>query len=88
MPAPLRRRHRHLRLLLVQRADRSAGGLWGQRRGQLITLKKGQKLRAAYIDFGDRFGSEKSYRKNKLPASGVLLEEKDIDIQQLKIDTE
>ena len=55
---------------------------------QLITLKKGQKLRAAYIDFGDRFGSEKSYRKNKLPASGVLLEEKDIDIRQLKIDTE
>ena len=68
--------------LIPKMATRTSGG------NQLITLKKGQKLRAAYIDFGDRFGSEKSYRKNKLPASGVLLEEKDIDIQQLKIDTE
>lgn len=68
--------------LIPKMATRTSGG------NQLITLRKGQSLKAAYTDFGDRFGSGKSYRKTKLPAAGVLLEEKDIDFQQIKINTD
>ncbi len=67
--------------LIPQKATRSSGGV------QLITLKKGQTLTAAYTDFGDNFQNVKSYRKLKIPAAGTLLEEKNIEIQQIKIDT-
>ena len=50
-----------------------------------MTLKKGQKLKAAYTDFATRFEDTKGYRKIKIPAVGILLSEKDIDKQQLKI---
>lgn len=52
---------------------------------QLMTLKKGLKLKAAYSDFAERFEETKGYRKLKIPATGILLSEKDIDKQQLKI---
>ncbi len=67
--------------LIPQKTTRTSGGV------QLMTLKKGQTLAAAYVDFGDRFQNVKSYRKLKIPATGTLLEERDIDIQQIKIDT-
>ena len=67
--------------LIPQKATRTSGGV------QLINLKKGQTLAAAYSDFGDNFQNVKSYRKLKIPATGTLLEEKNIDIQQIKIDT-
>ena len=52
---------------------------------QLITLRKDQTLREAHIDFEGKFENAKGYRKLKIPATGTLLEEKNIDIQQIKI---
>ena len=52
---------------------------------QVFTLKKGQRLVGAYTDFAERFEDTKGYKKIKIPATGILLSEKDIDKQQLKI---
>jgi len=65
--------------LIPQKATRTSSGV------QLLTLKKGQKLREAHVEFESKFENTKGYRKLKIPATGTLLEEKDIDIQQLKI---
>jgi DNA gyrase subunit A len=65
--------------LIPQKATRTSSGV------QLFTLKKGQKLREAHVEFEGKFENPKGYRKLKIPATGTLLEEKDIDIQQLKI---
>ena len=65
--------------LIPQKTTRTSAGV------QLMTLKKGQKLKAAYTDFATRFEDTKGYRKIKIPAVGILLSEKDIDKQQLKI---
>ena len=54
---------------------------------QLFTIKKGQTVVKALADFGDNYQNVKSYRKLKIPATGTLLEEKNIEIQQIKIDT-
>ena len=54
---------------------------------QLLNLRREQVLAKALTDFGDRYQNVKSYRKLKIPASGTLLEEKNIDIQQIKMDT-
>ena len=67
--------------LIPQKTTRTSGGV------QLLTLKKGQTLAKALSDFGDSYQNVKSYRKLKVPAPGTLLEEKNIDIQQIKIDT-
>ncbi len=53
---------------------------------QLMVLKKDQKLVAAYDDFATRFEETKGYRKIKIPAPGILLSEKDITKQQLRIE--
>ena len=66
--------------LIPKMATRTSGG------NQLMVLKKDQKLRSATLDDGSRDKGAKSYRKLKLPAAGVLLEEKDIEIQQISID--
>ncbi len=66
--------------LIPQKTTRTSGGV------QLFTLKKGQTVRTALSDFGDGYQNVKSYRKLKIPATGTLLEEKNIDIQQMKID--
>jgi len=65
--------------LIPQKATRTSSGV------QLLTLKKGQKLREAHVEFESKFENTKGYRKLKSPATGTLLEEKDIEIQQLKI---
>ena len=52
-----------------------------------MTIKKGRMARAL-TDFGENFQNVKSYRKLKIPATGTLLEEKNIEIQQIKIDTD
>ena len=65
--------------LIPQKTTRTSGGV------QLFTLKRGQTLKLALSDFGDNFQNVKSYRKLKIPATGTLLEEKNIDIQQIKI---
>ena len=51
---------------------------------QLMNVKKNHKLTAASVDFDSE--NTKGYRKLKLPATGVLLGDKDISKQQLTID--
>ena len=53
---------------------------------QLMTLKKNNKLTDALADFESVYENTKGYRKLKLPATGVLLSEKDISKQQMSID--
>ena len=67
--------------LIPQKNTRTAGGV------QVFTLKKGQTVARALSDFGESYQNVKSYRKLKIPAVGTLLEEKNIEIQQIKIDT-
>ena len=55
---------------------------------QVMQLKKDQTVVRALVNFGESFQNVKSYRKLKIPATGILLEEKNIAIQQLKIDTD
>ena len=52
----------------------------------LMTLKKGQRIVDCLKDFETKYENTKGYRKLKIPATGQLLSEKDIKIQQLKID--
>ncbi len=69
--------------LIPQKTTRTSGGV------QLFTLKRGQSLRQALQVTGDTCGgyqNVKSYRKLKIPATGTVLEEKDITVQQIKID--
>ncbi|MBO5041961.1 MAG: topoisomerase IV [Clostridia bacterium] len=66
--------------LIPEKTTRTSGGV------QLMTLKKGQKVVRALSEFGDNYQNVKSYRKLKIPATGTLLEEKNIDIQQIKFD--
>ena len=67
--------------LIPVKTTRTSGGV------QIMTLKKGATLSKAISDFGDNYQNVKSYRKLKIPASGSLLEEKNVEIQQIKIDT-
>ncbi len=53
---------------------------------QLINIKKNHKLTQAIDNFETVYGDTKGYRKLKLPATGVLLSEKDIKKQQLTIE--
>ena len=64
--------------LIPQKTTRTAGGV------ALMTLKKGQTVVSATVDLADQ--DDKGYRKYKLPASGTLLAEKDINAMQLKIE--
>ena len=53
---------------------------------QLMNVKKNHKLTAAISNFESVYENTKGYRKLKLPATGVLLSEKDIQKQQLSIE--
>ncbi len=64
--------------LIPQMATRTAGGV------QLITLKKGTTLTAAYADFEDRYDT-KGARKLKIPAAGVAVSAKNAPGEQLKL---
>jgi DNA gyrase subunit A len=66
--------------LVPIKATRSSGGV------ALMTLKKGQRIVDCRRDFENAYEDTKGYRKLKIPASGQLLNEKNIKIQQLKID--
>ena len=53
----------------------------------LISLgKKEKRVAEVLTDFAQRFGDAKGYRKYKVPAAGVLLNEKNIDTMQLSMD--
>lgn len=53
---------------------------------QLIVLRADAKLRGTLRDFTDKFESTKGYKKIKIPATPVLLVEKDIEKMQIKLD--
>ncbi len=66
--------------LIPLKTTRTAAG------SQLLLLKKGASVREVLKDFADRFESTKGYKKTKIPATPVLLVEKDIDKMQIGID--
>lgn len=66
--------------LIPLKTTRTAAG------SQLLLLKKNALVASVLKDFGDRFESTKGYKKTKIPATPVLLVEKDIDKMQIKLD--
>ena len=66
--------------LVPVKTTRTSGGV------TLMTLKKGQSIVDCRRDFEERYENTKGYRKLKIPAAGQILNEKDIKVQQLKID--
>ncbi len=66
--------------LIPQKTTRTSNGV------QLFTLKNGHTIRAAVQITGEDSGFQnvKSYRKIKIPATGILLEERNLEIQQVK----
>lgn len=48
--------------------------------------RREKRVREALADFTERYGDPKGYRKYKLPATGVLLNEKNIAVMQLTFD--
>ena len=64
--------------LIPQKSTKTSIGV------QLMNVKKNHKLTVASADFDSE--NTKGYRKLKLPATGVLLSDKDITKQQLTID--
>ena len=67
--------------LIPVKTTRTSGGV------QIMTLKKGATLAKAVTDV-ESYQNAKSYRKLKVPASGTLREEKNVEIQQIKMDTD
>ncbi|MBQ4140056.1 MAG: topoisomerase IV [Clostridia bacterium] len=66
--------------LIPLKTTRTAAG------SQLLLLKKDATVASVLKDFGDKFESTKGYKKTKIPATPVLLVEKDIDKMQIKLD--
>ena len=53
---------------------------------QLVTLRSDATVSTVMRDFTDKFENTKGYKKIKIPATPVLLVEKDIEKMQLKLD--
>ena len=66
--------------LIPVKATKTASGV------QLMTLKKNHKIVKAISDFDNTSDATKGYKKIKLPATGVLLSDKDIKNRQISID--
>ena len=66
--------------LIPVKPTRTAGGV------TLFSLKKGQKIAAAFRETDSPYESIGKYRKIKRPATGAVLEEFDINAQQVKMD--
>ena len=66
--------------LIPVKATKTASGV------QLMTLKKNHKIVKAISDFDNTSDATKGYKKIKLPATGVLLNDKDIKNRQISID--
>ncbi len=66
--------------LIPQKTTRTSGGV------SLMTLKNGSRIIDCRRDFENIYEDTKGYRKLKIPATGQVLNEKNIKIQQLKID--
>ena len=66
--------------LIPVKPTRTAGGV------TLFSLKKGQVIAAAFREADSPYDNIGKYRKIKLPATGSLLDEFDINAQQVKMD--
>ena len=67
--------------LIPMQATRTSGGV------NLINFgRRETMIKEALTDFVEVYGDPKGYRKNKLPATGVLLNEKNLDAMQLSMD--
>lgn len=64
--------------LIPEKTTRTAAGV------QLFTLKKGSTVTAALRDFSE-FPSAAKCRKQKIPASGIAIDEYDAEKQQIKL---
>ena len=47
-------------------------------------MKKNQKVSGIMVNFADKVPNSQNYRKIKIPAASVLLEEYDIDKMQIR----
>lgn len=65
--------------LIPIKTTRSAQGV------TLYSLKKKQQLENAVTDFASKWENLKKYRKTKIPATGVQLEELDVESQQISL---
>lgn len=66
--------------LIPPKTTKTSGGV------TLMTLKSGQRIVDCRRDFENIYEDTRGYRKLKIPAGGQVLNEKDIKVQQLKID--
>ncbi len=66
--------------LIPEKSTRTAGGV------TLFNIKKNQKIAAAFKETDAPFANVGKYRKIKIPASGTLLEQYDIDARQIGIE--
>lgn len=66
--------------LIPLKDTRTSGGV------TLFNLKKDQKIVIATDDFENKYEDAKNYRKIKIPATGTVLSEKNIQKQQLRIE--
>ncbi len=67
--------------LIPVKSTRTSGGV------TLMTLKNGVELRCAVQKIDERYDALKGYRKLKIPATGQLLADEDLQVLQLKIDS-
>ena len=66
--------------LIPEKSTRSAGGV------TLFNIKKNQKIAAAFKETDAPFANTGKYKKIKIPATGTLLEQYDIDARQIGIE--
>ncbi len=66
--------------LIPEKSTRTAGGV------TLFNIKKNQKIAAAFKESDAPFANTGKYKKIKVPASGTLLEQYDIDARQIGIE--
>ena len=59
---------------------------WSQGVTLMSFGRREKRVVTATADFLDTYGDPKGYRKYKLPATGVLLNEKNVEAMQLSID--
>ena len=64
--------------LIPEKTTRSSVGV------QVMQMKKNQKVSGIMVDFADKVPNAQNYRKIKIPAASVLLEEYDIDKMQIR----
>jgi len=65
--------------IIPKKNTRTSGGV------SIMTIKKGQKITKC-LETPEEYENLKGYKKLKIPASGQVIAEKNINLQQLKID--